>query len=64
MGWFRFSKYFQLKEPPIPILLGKRKGKEKEQAGSSWLFSKTSKNQQGFTKEPEVLCPVLSLYTS
>jgi hypothetical protein len=28
------------------------------------LFPKTSKNQQGFMKEPEVLCPVLSLYTS
>jgi len=55
MGWFRFSKYFQMKEPPIPIPCEKKKRKKKEQAGSSWLFSKTSKNQQGFMKEPEVL---------
>jgi hypothetical protein len=44
MGWFWSSKYFQLKEPPIPILLGKRK--EKEQAGSSWLFQKPQRTNR------------------
>jgi hypothetical protein len=54
-GLVRILEIFPNERTTNSNSLGKKKKKEKELTGSSWLFSKTSKNQQGFMKEPEVL---------
>jgi hypothetical protein len=47
MGWFRFSKYFQMKEPPIPILWGKKKRNRKGTSRIQLVVFKNLKEPAG-----------------